>query len=195
MAIRMRSAGGTKKPQSAGVLVIADWHAEHMDFLRLLDLLERQLKVFDSGERPDYALMFDILHYLRHFPDEFHHGREDAVFAHLARAYPNMELAFVRLHQEHRVIENAGQTLLDLLQAALDGAMVSRSAIEAAAATYLVYYRNHIGVEEREVIPRAAKAMTPQDWDAIAAAVPAAADPLFGAEAGERYSALRRQIG
>jgi hypothetical protein len=45
------------------------------------------------------------------------------------------------------------------------------------------------------VIPRAAKAMTPQDWDAVAAVVPAGADPLFGADAGERYSALRRQIG
>ena len=177
------------------VHVVAAWHAEHMDFLKLLSLLERQLAMFDSGERPDYTLMFDILHYLRHFPDEFHHAREDAVFARLARQYPGMELAFVRLHQEHRVIENAGQALLELLQAALDGTMVSRTEIELAASTYLVYYRNHIRVEEREVLPRAAEAMTQEDWDAIAATVPAAADPLFGAEVAERYRTLRRQIG
>lgn len=170
------------------------WHAEHMDFLRLLDLLEKQLAVFHAGERPDYERMLDILHYLRHFPDEFHHAREDAAFARLAQKYPGMELAFVRLHQEHRVIANAGQALLEVLEAAVAGSVVARTDIEAAAATYLVYYRNHIGVEERDVLPRAAESLTREDWAAIAAAVPAAADPLFADRVTERYRSLRREI-
>ena len=45
--------------------------------------------------------------------------------------------------------------------------------IEAAAATYLVYYRNHMAAEERNVMSRAAAVLTPEDWKAVAAAVPA----------------------
>jgi hemerythrin-like domain-containing protein len=140
-----------------------------MDFLRLLDLLEKQVSVFQRAERPDYELMLDIIRYLRDFPDEFHHAREDAVFARLAQRYPGMELVFARLHQEHRVIANAGQALLELLEAALAGAIVARSDVEAAAATYLAYYRNHIRGEERDALPRAAESLTHEDWAAIAA--------------------------
>ena len=52
---------------------ISAWHADHVNFARLLDLLERQLAAFHAGEQPDYALMLDIVHYLRHYPDRFHH--------------------------------------------------------------------------------------------------------------------------
>lgn len=173
---------------------LAAWHREHMDFLRLLDLLEKQLTLFRAAERPDYELMLDILHYLRHFPDELHHAREDAAFARLAQKHPGMDLVFARLQQEHRVIARAGEALLELLEAAVAGSVISRSDIEAAAATYLVYYRNHIAVEERDVLPRAAKLLTPQDWAAVAASVPAAADPVFANGAAERYRSLRRQI-
>jgi len=52
---------------------IAVWHAEHVRFGQLLDLLEKQVAVFHGGERVNYELMRDILYYLRHFPDRFHH--------------------------------------------------------------------------------------------------------------------------
>ena len=149
---------------------LAAWHAEHLGFLRRLELLEKQVEAFHQGERPDYEAMRDVLHYLRDFPDAVHHAREDAAFALLARKDPRMELAYARLRQEHRVIARAGQDLLELLESALDGALIARSAIEAAAATYLVYYRNHIAVEEKEVLPRAALALSLDDWAALGSA-------------------------
>jgi hemerythrin-like domain-containing protein len=164
-----------KRPGSSPF--IAAWHAEHMEFLRLLDLLEKQIAMFHFGERPDYELMLDIIRYLGNSPAELHHAREDAAFSRLAGAYPGVELVFARLHQEHRVIANAGRALFELLEAALAGTMIARGKIEAAADTYLLYYRTHIRVEETEVLPRAAKALGAGDWAAIAATLPAAADP------------------
>mgnify|MGYP001609100793 FL=1 len=41
---------------------------------------------------------------------------------------------------------------------------------------------------------RAEQLLTQQDWDAVAAAVPQGADPLFGEESDARYRELRRQI-
>jgi hemerythrin-like domain-containing protein len=105
-----------------------------------------------------------------------------------------MELALARLGQEHRVIAHAGETLLKLLNEILGDAIVQRAEVEVAAATYLVYYGNHIAREEEDVLSRAAQALTPEDWEAVRSAAPAGRDPLFGDRPEERYLELRRQI-
>jgi hemerythrin-like domain-containing protein len=173
---------------------LAAWHQEHVHFARLLDLLEQEVAAFHADEHPNYQLMVDIVDYLRYYPDRFHHPREDVAFARLVARDPELELPVARRLQEHRVIAAAGEALLGQLYAVVEEAMVARSALEAAAATYLVYYRHHLAAEEREVIPRAAELLTIDDWAAVAAAVPAGADPLFGKDFAERYRELRRQI-
>jgi len=173
---------------------IAAWRAEHVYFKRLLDLLHKQVDVFPTGQRPNYELMLDILHYLRHYTDQFHHPREDVAFARLARHCPDMKLTLDRLTQEHRVIARAGTTLLKYLEEATAEAVIPLSAIEVAAATYLVYYGNHIAKEEEDVLSRAAQVLTADDWEAVRAAVPVGHDPLFGDHPEERYREVRRQI-
>jgi hemerythrin-like domain-containing protein len=173
---------------------VAGWHADHVYFRRLLHLLHKELDVFHGGERPNYELMLDIITYLREFSDRFHHPREDVAFALLAKRFPDMALQLARLQQEHRVIAQAGETLLGHLNAILGGAVVQRAEVEMAAATSLVYYGNHIAKEEEDVLSRAAQALTPEDWAAVARAAPPARDPLFGADPQERYRELRRQI-
>ena len=170
------------------------WHAEHANFSRLLSLFEDQLAVFHEGERPDYELMLDIVDYLRYYPDRFHHAREDVAFRHLLEHEPALHGKVNRLLQEHRVIANAGDDLLRLLNEVADEAIVPRSEVEAAAATYLVYYRHHIATEENEVLPRAIELLTPEDWADVAAAIPEGRDPLFGDDSDERYRELRRLI-
>lgn len=173
---------------------IAAWHAEHVNFARLLELLEKQIAVFHAGERPNYALMLDIMSYLRHFPDRFHHPREDVAFARLAQRDPTLRAQINRLAQEHRVLATAGQELLVLLNEAVNEAVVKREAIEAAAATYLVYYRAHLDAEEKDILPRAAQLLAAPDWEAVAVAAPVGRDPLFGEASEEGYRELRRQI-
>jgi hemerythrin-like domain-containing protein len=173
---------------------IAAWNTEHTYFGRLLDQLEKQVDVLHTGERPNYELMSDIIFYLRDFADRLHHPREDAAFARLAQRRPGMELEFARLRQEHRVIARAGETLLTLLNEIVEGGVIARAEVEAAAATYLVYYRFHITNEDRNVLPHAAAVLTPADWEAVRAAVPVIRDPLFGPDPEERYRELRRQI-
>ena len=173
---------------------VAAWHTEHVYFRRLLALLHKQVDVFHTGERPNYELMLDIIAYLREYTDRFHHPREDVAFARLAKRCPEMELPLARLRQEHRVIARAGEKLRDLLVAVLDEIVIPVVDVEAAAATYLVYYGNHIAKEEEDVLTRAARVLTPEDWEAVKTAVPASRDPLFGDHPEERYRELRRQI-
>jgi hemerythrin-like domain-containing protein len=173
---------------------IGAWHSEHACFGRLLALMRAQVDVLHTGERPNYGLMLDIVSYLRDFTDRHHHPREDVAFTRLARRCPDMTYELASLVQEHRVIARAGESLLKHLAAILDGSIASRADVEAAAATYLVYYTAHLAREERDVLTLAAEVMTPADWSAVDSAVPPARDPLFGSEPDERYRELRRQI-
>jgi hemerythrin-like domain-containing protein len=178
----------------ATVNPIAAWHEEHVYFNQLLHLLQREVDVFHTAGRPNYELMFDIVSYLREYSDRFHHPREDEAFARLARRCPDMALPLARLAQEHRVIAQSGETLLRQIDEILGGSFVERGDIETAAATYLVYYTNHIAREEEDVLTLAAQHLSAEDWAAVKAAAPAGKDPLFGKETEERYRELRRQI-
>jgi len=60
---------------------LSRWHAEHANFSKLLDLLERQVASFHDGGSPDYELMLEIMYYMTHYPDVLHHPKEDLVFA------------------------------------------------------------------------------------------------------------------
>ena len=173
---------------------IALWQAEHTHFARLLDLLEQQVVAFHADDRPNYELMLDVVSYLRYFPDRYHHAREDVAFARLAKRDPELKPLIDRLLQEHRVIAASGSELLKYLEQVVEDVMIERAKVEAAAATYLVYYRRHLALEDRDIVPRAEQLLTPQDWEAVMAAIPAGPDPLFGENFEPRYRELRRQI-
>lgn len=170
------------------------WQAEHRHFARLLDLLERQVVAFHSDNEPNFELMLDVVSYLRFFPDRYHHPREDVAFARLIAHDPGLKPVVERLLREHRVIAAAGTELLKYLEQVVEDVLVERARVEAAAATYLVYYRRHLTLEDRDIVPRAEALLTPEDWQAVVAAIPHGPDPLFGEQPDARYRELRRQI-
>jgi len=170
------------------------WHAEHVYFGHLLDLLRRQLDLLHQAERPNFQLILDVVSYLRDYGDECHHPREDRAFERLLARCPDLKQVLARLHQEHRVIAAAGQRLGELIEAALQDSPVRRAELETALATYLVYYGNHIAKEEEDVLTRAAQSLTAEDWEAVKHAVPSKHDPLFGSHPEARYRELRRQL-
>ena len=79
---------------------IAAWHAEHLNFARLLRLLEEQVVCFAQGGEPDYQLMLDIVYYLQHFPDLHHHRYENEVFRRVAEREPGMRPLVTQLLQD-----------------------------------------------------------------------------------------------
>jgi hemerythrin-like domain-containing protein len=109
-----------------------------------------------------------------------HHPREDAAFACLARRFPDLELPLARLQQEHRVIAHAGEAPASADRRDRRRRRTFRAPrVEAAAATYLVYYRSHIEHEEREVLGRAEAALSSEDWEAVRNAAPHAEAPAL----------------
>ena len=54
---------------------VRKWKAEHVDFVRLLGILNSQIRLFHDEAEPNYELMLDIVYYLTRFPDRFHHPK------------------------------------------------------------------------------------------------------------------------
>ena len=148
------------------------WHADHARFVRLLDMLEQEVALFHSGEQPNYELMRDIVLWLRHYADGVHHPREDLAFERMVQLDPALRIPVNRLLQEHRVIAYAGESLLERLEDAANGGFAPRAELEAAAATFLAYYRSHMATEEGMILPRAAELLRDADWAAVAAVEP-----------------------
>jgi hemerythrin-like domain-containing protein len=173
---------------------IARWHDEHVNFAALLSLLEAHLDRFHRGEAPDYELMLDIMFYITHYPDVQHHPKEDLAFARIAERHPPSRPIVEALAQQHARMKHDGNALVVALDDVVNGSITSREHIEAPGRAYIAEFRRHMGVEEAEILPLAAKMLNRDDWAAIEGALRQLEDPVFGKSGDERYAALRRQI-
>ena len=81
---------------------LAFWHEEHVNFAKLLNLLEGQLNLFHRSQTPNYALMLDIMCYMTHYPDLLHHPREDRAFELVKQRVPSLGSLVDELMAEHK---------------------------------------------------------------------------------------------
>lgn len=174
---------------------IARWHAEHGNFVRLLDLLEAWLGLFHVGEAPDYGLMLDVMYYMTHYPDLFHHPKEDLTYARIKAREPGIGPVVDEVMKQHVVLRESGEELVGRLERIVDGAgIMARENVEAPGRTYIEYFRSHMRTEEAELFPAARTVLSDEDWRAVDAAIRDQDDPLFGSSVEKRYQALHRQI-
>lgn len=173
---------------------ITVWRSEHVDFLRVLSLLEKRAATFHTGRKQNYHLMRNIFYYLRRVPDINHHPREEFIFNRLLNRKPELKLQIERTLQEHQAIAMTGQEFLNRLDQAAEDIVIPPGTMETGVASYVAHYRHHIATEERDLIPLADLLLNRKDWAAMAAAIPAVADPLYADKVESRFRELRRQI-
>ena len=173
---------------------IAKWHDEHVNFVRLLDMIESELDRFHGGAMPNYELMLDVMYYMTHYPDVIHHRREDLAFERIRAREPGVAPVIDELVRQHDVLRRDGNALVANLDDIVNGAIRTRESVEEPARAYLQCFRRHMRTEEEELFPAAQRVLRPRDWDEISAAVEHLDDPLFGTAGAHRYGALREQI-
>ena len=173
---------------------IALWHAEHVNFAYLLDLLEGQFDLFHKGMAPDYELMLDIMFYMTHYPDVLHHPKEDLAFARIRKCDAEARPIVDQLTEQHARLKAAGDALTLALDDIVNGSITSREHVELPGRSYIADFRSHMNCEETTVLPLAARLLQDSDWAAIDAAILRIDDPLFGTDQEGRYASLRRQI-
>ena len=82
-------------------MIIERLSQEHRNIERLLAVLERELEVFDRGDRPDYEVIRAVISYFEVYPEVYHHPQEDLVFAKLKMRDPAAVAKVGDLAREH----------------------------------------------------------------------------------------------
>ncbi len=163
---------------------------EHGNIARLLNVMERELALFDQDAQPDYEVLEGIADYFAGFPERCHHPTENLVLDRLRRRDPEAAAAVGDLEGEHRKIgELAGEFRAALRNVLMD-AEVPRSAFDAVARRFITEQRRHMEMEESRFFPLAEDRLTAEDWEAVAAAEQREADPLFEAKTAKGFEAL-----
>jgi hemerythrin-like domain-containing protein len=170
------------------------WHADHLNFDRLLTYLDAELRRLHEGGEPDYALMLDIMYYMTHYADVLHHPKEDVVFARMKAREPALGAPIDDLTRQHARLREMGETMVRELSDVLNGSIEPREQVERAARRYVDAMRAHMRAEEATILPRAERLLSDRDWIEIDAAIANFDDPLFGSKEHDRYTRLRQQI-
>ena len=167
---------------------------EHRNIEKLLTVLERELEIFDRGDRPDYEVIRAIIGYFEVYPEVYHHPQEDLVFAKLKIRNPAAAAKVADLARDHQ----KGAERLRRVAQAVDGVLADREVlrqnVDLIVRDFIESERHHIAMEERDFFPAAVKALKPQDWSEIASASTRHKDPLFSDVAEGKFNALRAQI-
>jgi hemerythrin-like domain-containing protein len=175
-------------------MIIERLSREHRNIEKLLVILERELRVFDRGDRPDYEVIGAIVSYFELYPEVYHHPQEDVVFAKLKIRDPAAAAKVGDLAREHQKGAERLRRVAHVVDSVLAGREILRQDVDTIVRDFIEYERHHITMEDRDFFPAALKSLEPQDWTEIASALTNPDDPLFSEAAEETFEALRARI-
>ena len=167
---------------------------EHQSLAAIIHAIRLMIREVGLGRlAPDFKLFKAMVHYLDAYPEKRHHPKEDQfLFGPLKARTTEGADALARLEAEHGLAEARIQALDTALQGYADGAPDGFEAFTAAFETYANFYRNHMLLEEREILPLLKRHFTADDWARANAGCQATPDPMSGTRTADGDEDFRR---
>ena len=167
---------------------------EHRNIERLLRVLERELGVFDRGDRPDYGVILAVIDYFKDYPDSCHHPKEDMIIEKLKARDPVQAAAVGDLEAQHREGARRLCRVAEAVERVLSDQDLLRQNVHNIIGDFINYERQHMAMEERVVFPTALDALRPEDWTDIGVKLGNRNDPLSQPGFEEKFKVLHRSI-
>jgi hemerythrin-like domain-containing protein len=174
--------------------VIEILRQEHRNIEKLLRVLERELNVFDRGERPNYEVVLAVIDYFKDYPDSCHHPKEDMIYERLKLRDASAAATIGDLEAEHQEGARRLRRVGQIVEAVLNDQDLMRHVVYDTVHDFIDHERRHMAMEERLVFPAALNALRPADWAEIALKLADRHDPLSHPNFEEKFNALRRSI-
>jgi hemerythrin-like domain-containing protein len=168
---------------------------EHRAITAVVEGLRQLVTGFSAGTMaPDHTVLAALFHYIERFPERLHHPKEDEyLFARLRLRRPDAAPLLDGLHREHEI----GRERFAELKAKWERFRADPAALTPFAEgveRYAHFHWQHMRREEDEVLPLAAAALAPEDWEAIDAAFASNNDPIVGIPASRAFRELFRHL-
>ena len=167
---------------------------EHQSLAAIIHAIRLMIREVGAGRlAPDFKLFKAMVHYLDAYPEKRHHPKEDQfLFGPLKARTTEGADALARLEAEHGLAEARIQALDAALQGYANGAPDGFEAFSDAFETYADFYRNHMLLEEREILPLLKRHFTADDWARADAGCQATPDPMSGTRTPDGDEDFRR---
>ncbi len=167
---------------------------EHRNIEKLLGVLERELSVFDRGDRPDYDVILAVIDYFKGYPEKCHHPKEDIIVAKFRARDPVAAAVIGDLEAEHREGVMRLRRVAQAIESVLDDQDLFRQTVDDIIRDFINHERQHMAMEERVVFPAMVEALRPGDWADIALQLADRYGPASQPDFEEQFSTLRRNI-
>ena len=152
---------------------------DHVNLVRILDLLSLQLDHFCAGRESNFDLKCELLEYIETYADQGHHPLEDLIYDTAAQRHEERHELFERLHSQHQGLTQLTRRFRQSLQNILQGGVMTREELETEGREFVALQRQHLNLEEQEAFPLLEQILTEDDWKYIAANMPQHEDPVF----------------
>jgi len=161
------------------IQTIRDEHRSISAVLHALKQLARDAQ--NARVKPDFAVFRAMLHYIDQFPEQLHHPKEDAyLFPPLLAQRPQMQVLLDSLRAEHKQGEKLVRELERAVMLFEDSWPAGGADFRALVDAYADFHWQHMGKEEKQVLPAAERYLSARDWEAIDWAFDAHNDPIAG---------------
>jgi hemerythrin-like domain-containing protein len=169
---------------------------EHQALAAVLHALRHTVQdIRERGTKPNFLVLRSLLFYIDAYPERLHHPKEtDHLFKRLRQRSNEATEVLDRLDDDH---QRGEQAILTLEHQLLEFEMLGAARMPAFADAVELFcdrYREHMHIEEHEVLPLAQRVLTADDWAAINAEFEANRDPLTGHPPEAEYQALLQRI-
>jgi len=167
---------------------------EHNNMDRLLCVLERELNIFNQGNRPDYEVLRAIVDYFKDYPDCCHHPKEDKIIAMLKVRDPTVAASIGDLNAAHQ----EGTKLLNRVAQAIESVLrdqdILRQSVDHIVRDFIDNERRHMALEEQVIFPAALRVLRPEAWTEINTEFADNQDPLSHSSLEQKFNLLRQEI-
>jgi hemerythrin-like domain-containing protein len=169
---------------------------EHRSLAAVLHALKFVCDEIAAGRmKPDFKLLWAMLHYIDAFPERLHHPKEDRyLFAALRKRTTEAAPALARLEREHKECPALINRLIGELLRYKNDPSQGIADFAKEAERFSDFHWRHMRVEEDIIIPLAEKAFAEEDWRSIDQAFQDNSDPLIGIEAQKEFDKLFTRI-
>lgn len=166
---------------------------EHRAIAAILKGLSKIINMIETEQiEPDFKLLASMIEYIAEMPDKLHHPKEDQIFA-LLRKYTNeLDPYLDKLEQQHKDTNHSTSLLDRALVAYVQGGASEFPQFKAAVNNYIKEEWDHLGTEERHILPAARKHFTADDWLKINDDFAKNGDPWSGPN--NRYADIFKRI-
>ena len=169
--------------------------SEHQNLIAVLYSLEMLIEEIENGKQPDFAVFHGLLTYIDRFLDRYHHPKEnDYLFPRVMARAPDMTELVKKLGQQHKQGEQLFVEMLKALSAYEFSGDSEFPGFREAVLKYTQFEREHVIIEERDLLPRAREALEASDWKEIDAAFGENQDPMFGEKWNNEFSDLLNKL-